>query len=69
MTAWRSTALRGGTRWKESPWPAGIEVMTERQRRRQLPTLPPTVQQLILLAGGAAKVPSSGLLAASVTIQ
>ncbi|MFO1430246.1 MAG: transposase [Candidatus Competibacteraceae bacterium] len=64
MTAWMVTAISGVTRWKESQWSAGIEVMKERRRQRHLQTLPAAVQQLILLAGGAAKVPSSVLLAA-----
>lgn len=64
MTAWMVTAISGVTRWKESQWPACIEVMKERRRQRQLQTLPAAVQQLILLAGGAAHVPSSVLLAA-----
>jgi hypothetical protein len=64
MTAGMITAISGVTRWKESQWPACIEVMKERRRRRQLQTLPPAVKQLVLLAGGAANVPSSVLLAA-----
>src|SRR5512143_3720354 len=64
MTPWMVTAISGITRWKESQWSACIEVMTERRRQRQLQTLPPAVQQLVLLAGGAANVPSSVLLAA-----
>jgi len=64
MTSWMVTAISGVTRWKESQWLACIEVMKERPRRRQLQTLPAAVQQLILLAGGAANVPSSVLLAA-----
>lgn len=64
MTSWMVTAISGVTRWKASPWPACIEVMKERRRQRQLQTLPAAVQQLVLLAGGAANVSSSGLLAA-----
>ena len=63
MTCWMVTAISGVTRWKESPWSACIEVMKERRRQRQLQTLPAAVQQLVLLAGGAANVPSSVLLA------
>ena len=64
MTSWMVTAISGVTRWKESQWSACIEVMKERRRQRQLQTLPAAVQQLVLLAGGAANVPSSVLLAA-----
>ena len=64
MTHWMVTAISGVTRWKESQWPACIEVMKERRRQRQLQTLPATVQQLLLLAGGAANTPSPALLAA-----
>jgi hypothetical protein len=64
MTHWMVTAISGVTSWKESQWSACIEVMKERRRQRQLQTLPAAVQQLVLLAGGAANVPSSVLLAA-----
>ena len=64
MTSWMVTAISGVTRWKESQWSACIEVMKERRRQRQLQTLPAAVQQLVLLAGGAANVPSPVLLAA-----
>jgi hypothetical protein len=55
MTPWMVTASSGVTRWKASPWPAGIEVMKERRRRRNLQTLPAAVQSLLRLAGKAAK--------------
>jgi len=53
MTAWMVTVISGVTRWRESQWPACIEVMKERRRRRQLQTLPAAVQSLLLLAGEA----------------
>ncbi len=64
MTHWMVTAISGISPWKESPWPACIEVMTERRRQRQRQTLPAAVQPLLLLAGGAVNVPSPALLAA-----
>ena len=53
MTAWMVTVISGVTRWRESQWPACLEVMKERRRRRQLQTLPAAVQSLLLLAGEA----------------
>src|SRR5512143_1741499 len=64
MIPWMVTVIRGVTRWRESPWPACIEVMTERRRPRQRQTLPAAVQSLLLLAGGATHTSSPGLLAA-----
>src|SRR5512143_2910811 len=64
MTAWMVTVISGVTRWQESQWSACIEVMKERRRQRQLQTLPPAVQQLVLLAGGAANTSSLEALAA-----
>jgi hypothetical protein len=64
MTHWMVTAISGIGRWKESQWPVCIEVMKERRRKRKLQTLPAAVQQLLLLAGGAANTPSPALLAA-----
>jgi hypothetical protein len=56
--------ISGVTRWQKSQWPAGIEVMKERRRRRQLQTLPAAVQSLLLLAGEAAHTLSMEALAA-----
>jgi hypothetical protein len=64
MTPWMVTAISGVTRWKESQWPACIEVMKERRRRRQLQTLPAAVQSLLLLADKAANTLSMESLAA-----
>src|SRR5512135_660816 len=64
MTAWMVTVISGVTRWKESQWPACLEVMKERRRQRQLQTLPAAVQSLLLLAGGAANTLSLEALAA-----
>src|SRR5512143_1004728 len=54
MIPWMVTVISGVTRWQESQWPACIEVMKERRRRRKLQTLPAAVQALLLLAGEAA---------------
>src|SRR5512144_1218447 len=64
MTAWMVTVISGVTRWQKSQWPACIEVMTERRRRRKLQTLPAAVQSLLLLAGEAAHALSMEALAA-----
>jgi hypothetical protein len=64
MTAWMVTVISGVTRWQKSQWPACIEVMKERPRRRKLQTLPAAVQHLLLLAGEAAKTLSMESLAA-----
>lgn len=54
MIPWMVTVISGVTRWQKSQWPACIEVMTERRRRRKLQTLPAAVQSRLLLAGAAA---------------
>jgi hypothetical protein len=64
MTSWMVTVISSVTRWRESQWPACIEVLKERRRRRQLQTLPATVQTLLLLAGEAANALSLEALAA-----
>lgn len=64
MTPWMVIMSSGVTRWQKSPWPAGIEVMKERRRRRQLQTWPAAVQSLLLLAGEAAHTLSMEALAA-----
>ena len=64
MTPWMVTVISGVSAWQESPWPACIQVMKERRRRRQLQTLPAAVQPLLLLVGGAANTPSLEVLAA-----
>ena len=64
MTHWMVTAISGVTWWQESQWPACIEVMKERRRRRKLQTLPAAVQSLLLLAGKAANTLSLESLAA-----
>ena len=56
------TTMSGVTRWQASQWPAWIEVMTER-RRRKLQTLPAAVQSLLRLAGKTANTLSMELLA------
>jgi hypothetical protein len=64
MTHWMVTVISGVCRWQESQWPACIEVMKERWRRRQLQTLPAAVQSLLWLAGEAAHTLSLESLAA-----
>jgi hypothetical protein len=64
MIPWMVTVISGVTRWQESQWPACIEVMKERRRRRKLQTLPAAVQALLLLAGEAAHTLSLESLAA-----
>ena len=64
MTPWMVIMISGVTRWQKSQWPACIEVMKERRRRRQLQTLPAAVQSLLLLAGEAAHALSMEALAA-----
>ena len=64
LTPWMVTAISGVTRWKESQWPACMEVMKERRRRRKLQTLPAAVQSLLRLAGKAANALSLEALAA-----
>ena len=64
MTPWMVIMISGVTRWQKSQWPACIEVMKERRRRRQLQTLPAAVKSLLLLAGEAAHALSLEALAA-----
>src|SRR5512135_996769 len=61
---WMVTVISGVTRWQESQWPACIEVMKERRRRRKLQTLPTAVQSLLLLTSKAVNALSLDALAA-----